>query len=49
MELCLVFEKLHFNYAFGNTPSTYVLPGLAQYADVLLLASGDSAGGGRAY
>jgi hypothetical protein len=45
MELCLsrevVFEKLHVYYAFGNTPPTYVLPGVAQDADVLLLASGD--------
>lgn len=45
MELCLsrevVFEKLHYYYAFGNTPPTYVLPGVVQEADVLLLASGD--------
>ncbi len=45
MELCLsremVFEKLNFYYAFGNTPPTYVLPGVARDADALLLASGD--------
>jgi hypothetical protein len=45
MELCLsremVLEKTHFYYAFGNTPPTYVLPGVSGDANVLLLASGD--------
>lgn len=45
-DLCLtrtvLYDKLSFYYAFGNTPPTYVLPGVAAPSDdVLLLASGD--------
>lgn len=44
-DLCLarhvVFDKLNFYYAFGNSPPAYVLPGVCGSADVLLLASGD--------